>query len=438
MAKSNRFKICYIGGGSRFVVTLLHGLAAQAEAIKALGRPIEVALYDVDTRRAGDMARYAEIVARQTGLPLTTTVTDDRDQALRDANWVLFSAGIWQPVVDARERYLKPLGDVHGESGPAVIVESAALWPYLRNLAQDMKRLAPKAIFSTLVNPTDVMAAAFQQAFGIPAIGICVEVGGLKGWLAYNLEVDDRQINLEHVGVNHIGWVSRWTVNGQDGPAMLAAKICDRMQRDDWYPHCNEFVWTFQATGHIRSSPYHHWPIQGVWDDERQRRNDLWNRTCRPEGKGEYRQMMLGKALAEGTMIPEVDPARVHPEATPYTYPNTRWMLGALAVGLAGGSAGPVPLQVRNGQSNRYLPAQAWIEVPTMIEKGKVKPQAVPPLPEWLFNQTRTIALQRVEFVNWLAGQDPKGLSNGLLAMPNLAPLGKLLQLANDLPELVK
>ena len=353
---------------------------------------------------------------------------------------MLFSAGIWQPVVAAREKYLQPLGEVHGESGPAVAVEAAALWPFLRGLAGQMKKHCPAAVFSTLVNPTDVLAAAFQKAFGIPSIGICVEVGGLLGWLAYYLGVDDRKIRLDHVGVNHVGWVSRWKVAQRGGPAVLAEKIDARVARDDWYPHCIEFVHVFKATGYIRSSPYHHWPIQAVWDEEKKRRSELWATACLPPGKKthEYRQDMLAAALAAGRMIEEPDPVKVHPEATPYTYPNTRHTFGALALGLAGGSAGPVPLQVRNGPANRYLPAEAWIEAPTMIQKGKVRPRSVQPPPDWLFHQTATLALQRVQLANWLAGKDPAGLLNGLLAMPDVAPLHKLLTLAEQLPDLLK
>ena len=82
MSDSDRFRITYIGGGSRFVVTLLHGLASKAEALGRLDRPIELALVDVDTSRAAEMARYAEIVASQTQLPIETLVTEDSSACL--------------------------------------------------------------------------------------------------------------------------------------------------------------------------------------------------------------------------------------------------------------------------------------------------------------------------------------------------------------------
>ena len=47
---------------------LVHALASQAPAIAALGRPIELSLYDIDVRRAGPHAEYARVAARQDGL----------------------------------------------------------------------------------------------------------------------------------------------------------------------------------------------------------------------------------------------------------------------------------------------------------------------------------------------------------------------------------
>lgn len=436
MARPQNLRITYIGGGSRFVVTLLHGLACNAPVLKRLGTQIELMLLDPDTRRAGEMARYAQITARQTALPLTATVTDDRVEALRGARWVLLSAGMHEPIERARKLFESPNLQPYGEHAAGVAIEAAALWPYLRGLAADMKKQAPKALFSTLMNPTDVLAAAFQKAFGIPSVGICVEVGGLIGWLSYYLQVPEERIHIDHIGVNHVGWVSQWKIDGvKDAARFFWEKIPQRMNQDDWYAHPTFFVDLYRACGYMRSSPYHNWPFRTVWSEARQAQQERWAKACLPAGRtrSEHRQGALAEALAEGRMIPDFDPTRVHPEATPYTYPNTRHTLGALAVGLAGGKAGPVSLQCRNGRSNPWLPADAWIEAPTRIENGKFIIKKVKPLPEWLFNDTRTIAVGRIAIADWLAGRDPEGLTKGLLSQPLTGGLDDLLRVSAEL-----
>ena len=132
MSDNDRFRITYIGGGSRFVVTLLHGLAAKAEALGRIGRPIELVLVDVDTSRATEMARYAEIVATRTQLPIKTLVTEDTPGALEGAGWVIFSAGLWEPIQAARKKYAEDLGlPPHGESAPSLVAECAGVWGFL-------------------------------------------------------------------------------------------------------------------------------------------------------------------------------------------------------------------------------------------------------------------------------------------------------------------
>jgi len=437
MNSSVPFKIAYIGGGSRFVVVLLHGLAAQAKQLRALGRPIELALMDINTQRAGPMARYAEITASQTGLNLTTDVTDDRDRALEDADWILFSVGPWQEIRELRERLRKPLGNPHGESTPMAAIEAASLWSYMRLLAEDIHRLsAPQAAFSTLVNPTDVLSGAFERAFGIRSIGTCVEVPQLKTWLCHQLKVEYDDIHLEHIGANHVGWVSRWTVAGQDGSSLLSERLPDIMSPPDWEPSYEWFTSVFQATGYMRSSPYHHWPMLVDWDEDRERRRKLYRGAIKPLGT-EFRRGKLEKALAEGKMIEESMPPRVHYEHRMYNYMNTRHTLGALAVGLAGGSADAVPMQIQNGKSNPELPTNAWLEIPTSIENGIFRPQYVPPLPDWVFGQTNMLIHQRKLLMDWLVGEDADGLTKALMAWSDVVPVKPLLDLAEELPKIL-
>jgi hypothetical protein len=135
-------------------------------------------------------------------------------------------------------------------------------------------------------------------------------------------------------------------------------------------------------------------------------------------------------------MIDEADSTKVHPEAMPYTYPNTRHTLGAMAVGLGGGSTADWPLQVRNGKSNPTLPEDAWLEIPAGFEKGKLTPRFVQPLPDVIFNDTRTLILQRIAIADWLAGKDADGLAKGLLAMPLVEDLPVQFKIIDELGEL--
>ena len=160
-------------------------------------------------------------------------------------------------------------------------VDAAAIWPYMRDLAQEMRRLSPQAVFASVVNPADVLASAFQKAFGFTSVAVCVEVQGLCDWLSYYLRTPREHLELEYIGANHFGWVSRWNVKGvDDARKLMLETIPPRMRDDDWLPHASWFVTLYELTGYMRTSPYHTWPARRLWDESMQRQNQRWEAAC--------------------------------------------------------------------------------------------------------------------------------------------------------------
>lgn len=427
------FKIGYIGGGSRFVVTFLHGLAAYADSLKALDIPILLVLMDPNLPRAEEMAQYAEIVARQTGLPLRPKVTDESAVAVDGAHLVIYSAGVQERLNAFRARFAALLdGDVEPDSCPGMAMEGVAHWEIVEKLAEEVRRLAPNAIFCTLANPTDVLAAAVERRFGIRSIGVCVEVPQLKRWLAVHLRVRVEDIEMDYIGVNHMGYVVRWTVSGRDATSLLRERLMQMMESDEWDPWNDAFAHFFLATGYLRTSPYHHLPYRQDWDEEMQKRRRAFYERY-PIGWEEHPQKELMKALADRRMIPEDDLDTPSNMLTPYPYPDVRHTLGGLVVGLAGGSSGPIPLQVRNGKSNQNLSPDFWLELPTYIRHGELIPQTVSPLPTWILEQIGLFAYQRSLLADWFAGKDAEGLMKALLFLPGHFPLKGLLTFVQKL-----
>lgn len=414
--RDRALKIAYIGGGSYFTQHLLHGLAARAEAFGELGRSVELVLMDIVVANAEPRRRYAEIVARRRGLDLATTVTDDRPAALDGADWVLFSIGAPRQRSEAFAGVCEPLGEVSCESGPAAAAEAAAIWPVLAEIAGEMKRRAPNALLSTLVNPTDVLAGAFQKAFALRAAGMCVEVPQLQCWLAGYLNLRPRDIVLEHVGGNHVGWVTRWTAAGQDGDPLLARVLDEVRGTDRWNPNWDWFADAFRRFGHMPTSPYHNWPHQRVWDEAGQQR---YHAAQGPHQGREHRRRVAEEALAAGEMVGEREPPDVPYEHRSFNWLNTRHTLGAVAAGLAGAATQCVPLQVRNGGTNPPFAADAWLEVPTRIDNASPSPQSVPQPKAEALALLEPIVRQRTLLADWLAGGDESALRAGLLAFPD-------------------
>jgi len=84
-------KVACIGGGSLFLPSIYNGIAREATTLREAGEAIDFALYDLAPERAERMARYAAIVAKGAGTPLSASVARSLEEAIDGANLVYLS-----------------------------------------------------------------------------------------------------------------------------------------------------------------------------------------------------------------------------------------------------------------------------------------------------------------------------------------------------------
>lgn len=184
-------KLAYIGGGSLFVPSIINGIG-QVIARAAEPFEVELSLYDVDPAKAQRMQAYGEVVQKAWHVPLTARAVGTRDEALAAADVVFVS--VWLREEHERLRSLEEgLGFRLAEEGPGVAGWALACAPWSLEVATDMRAHCPQALFVTLMNPTDVIAGIVGKAGGVQAAGLCVEVDGPRGALAYTFRVHTRR-----------------------------------------------------------------------------------------------------------------------------------------------------------------------------------------------------------------------------------------------------
>lgn len=434
-------RVCYVGGGSLFVITLVHGLLEYAEELRTAGATVEIQLVDIEPAACESNKAYAEMAARHAGIDVTVGITADRRRALQGSDLVICSVGASAATKQQRRDLLAPFGAIHGETAPAVATEAATQWAFYSDLAQDMCDLSPSAWLCTLVNPTDVVAGALARRFGITAFGLCVEVGNLHGWLAYYCDTPAKRINIDHIGANHLGWVTRIGLDGRDGLAALRAIAADLPNRHDWNPAFDWLLEVFLRTGCLRQSPWHAWPYtNGLDEPERRKRLDSFlsrygfDRSKRRESC----RRAAEAAVASGRPIVVGDePCAGFGYNAYYPYPMTRFSLGAMVAGRAGCPTGVIPLQFQNGGAYRYLPERAWVEAPARILSTGPAPLAVRQPDDTVFSFTSMQVARWTALADWLSGEDLSGLDRALLTDPTDGSLEANGRLADQLRDVV-
>ncbi len=416
-SENSHVKLACIGGGSMFVPSIVNGVGA-ALLENAVSYEVDIALFDIDANRAVVMSDYARVVRDAWNVPINASVSDSRHKALEGADVVLVSVRL--PEQDRFEELLESLGIYAFEPDPAISAVASA--PWCLDLAAEVEKLCPDALFVTLMNPTDVLAKVVHTGGGISAIGLCVEVDQLRAELAQYFDVNVGDITFKHAGVNHDGWVLELEVAGQDGYSIWKDRWNEIEDHPDVHPGNLWLRPVIELTGHLRTSGHHYWPLTLDPTPEYER-----VRSAR-QGLQPDRSQALQDAVQ--TRIPISDPPKTLTSRSKLLYPHTGRTIGRLLASFATGKENVLPLQVMNRGSIANFPDDVVVEVPTRVQGRSIVPIQVGILPDWLGGYTRLLAIQRKLVAEYILCRDLSVLKQALATLPMFGSVQKLLQLA--------
>ncbi len=417
-----KVKVAYIGGGSLFVPSVINGIS---KAMKDSNQEynVELVLFDIAPEKQEPMKDYGDLISDYYKIPLYVSTSDDRKKAIEGADIVIISVSLKEEL-DKLNNIVRQIGLASWHpDGLGVIGEAILLAPFHRNLARDIKDLAPNSWILTLVNPTDVLSGFMNKAFGVHCLGLCVEVDGLRGALGYYFNIDPGKITIYHAGVNHDGWVLDIIVEGRSVYKDWLERFTEIIKDPNFHPGNYMILVISQLTNHIKSSGYHNWPyrIDSIPHDE-----IIWSRW---RGKRERHINALRKALKE--RIPIRDPEHIHPEDSLLNYPLTGESIGRLIRSKVLNTNEIISLQLKNNGSISNFPSECIVEVPVLVNANVIKGISMGDLPDWLGGYTKLLAIQRYLIIEYLIEPDLKKLKQALSVLPMLENTENLITFAN-------
>lgn len=215
-------KIAVVGGGSTYTPELVDGIARRSTRLTA----DELALYDIDPSRREIVGGLADRMLRRGGWAGRLNVTGNRDEALDGADFVLIQlrvGGQQARLVD--ETLPNKFGAIGQETtGPGGFAKALRTVPVLLEIAEEVsRRSAKEAWIVDFTNPVGIATRALLD-HGHRAIGLCNVAIGLQRRFAARFGVDPDEVELEHVGLNHLSWERQVRVAGVDRlPELIAA-----------------------------------------------------------------------------------------------------------------------------------------------------------------------------------------------------------------------
>ena len=354
-------KVTVVGGGSTYTPELVDGIARLRDVL-----PVDMlVLADPAAERLEVVGAMARRMLARADHPAQVVTTSDIDAGVTDADAVLLQLRVGGQAARMQdESWPLECGCIGQETtGAGGLAKALRTVPIVLEIADLVgKRAAENAWIVDFTNPVGIVTRALLQA-GHRAVGLCNVAIGFQRWFAELLSVQPDDVQLGHVGLNHLTWERSVTVRGRDVlPELVerhAAAIADRVDQPEWL---------IRQLGVVPSYYLHYF-----WN------HDAAVRAARGAQSRGARVAEMEQTLLEMYADPSVDtkPALLGERGGAYYSEAAINLLASLTA-----DRGDVQVvNLRNDGTLPFLPDDAVVEVPATITTNGAAALPVDPLP---------------------------------------------------------
>lgn len=215
MEKKESVKIVTIGGGSSYTPELVEGFINRYDTL-----PIkELCLVDIPEgkEKLETVGALAQRMVKKAGLPMKVTLSYDRKEALKGADFVTTQMRIGRlPARILDERIPISHGMIGQETnGAGGMFKAFRTIPVILDIVKDIQEICPDAWLINFTNPAGMVTEAIYRYTDFKrAIGLCnVPVNMVSGF-AKMLNAKEEDVTIEIQGVNHFIFATDVFVNG--------------------------------------------------------------------------------------------------------------------------------------------------------------------------------------------------------------------------------
>jgi 6-phospho-beta-glucosidase len=389
-------KVAVVGGGSTYTPELVSGLSRlDVDAF---------VLHDIDAERrevVGGLAGRMLDAQRYGG---TLEVTDDLDRAVDGADFVLVQIRVGGQAARLVDETMPLACGCIGQetTGAGGLAKALRTVPVVLEIADRVRALSNAAWIVDFTNPVGIVTRALLD-HGHKAIGLCnVAIGFQRRW-ARELGVEPHRVVVDQVGLNHLTWVRRVLLDGDDvlprvlaehGDELAAELELPRRLLDELGVVPSYYLRYFYAHGEVLREQ-----IDGVPRAQRV-----------AEIERGFLDMYRDPALVEKPTLLEQRGGAFYSEAA----------LG-LVESLVSGDGAIHEVDVRNAGTLAGLAADDVVEVPARVTRAGAEPLEQEPLAPELLGLTQHVAAYERLALRAALTREPVDVKKALLAHPLIA-----------------
>ena len=353
-------KVAVIGGGSTYTPELVEGLANRRARL-----PIdELVLHDIDADRRDLVGGLAGRMLRRMEWDGRLTLTGDATAAVDGADFVLIQLRIGGQAARLLDETLPlPFGTIGQETtGAGGFAKALRTVPVILDLAELVRsHAASDAWIIDFTNPVGIVSQALADE-GHRAIGLCNVAISLQRRLAERIGVEPDRLILDHVGLNHLSWITAARVDGVDRLPELLDRHGASIAEDLRLP--------VEQLRELGAVPSYYLRYYYAFDEVLAEQRSGHSRA--EEVMGLERQLL--DMYADPTL--DTKPALLNDRGGAFYSEAAAQLLASLY----DGAGDTQVVDVRNGTALAGLAPDEVVEVPARIDRHGAHPVAQPPM----------------------------------------------------------
>jgi len=199
------------------------------ESLIVKGGEWDVRLVDIDPQCLEIATLLSRRLVELYDAPVTISGSLNRREVLLGADAVVSTIGVggrraWEKDVSIFRQFnvYQSTGDTYGAGGVSRALRTI---PVLVEVARDIERLCPSALFINFTNPMTVNCRAVAKVTSANIAGLCYGVTWYEHFLARFIGVPWSEVRCRAIGVNHFTWIIEFLYKGEDAWPLVRQKM---------------------------------------------------------------------------------------------------------------------------------------------------------------------------------------------------------------------
>jgi len=336
-------KLAVLGGSSIATPLLVQELIKRPDRSS-----FEICLIGRTKDKLEMVAAAGKSLAEKADVPLNISMETDPRKGLEGADYVLNQIRVGGYQARAYdERFPKQFGILGEETfGPGGMSNALRTIPVVLDYCRMIEEVCPQALVLNLTNPNSYIQYAASRYSKVNIVGVCDSPIGIAEGIAAMLNAPLKELWVQYVGMHHFGWVMKVFWNGRD----MMPEILEKLEHVPGLPVDVEIA---RAIGGIPTTYFRYY-----YHSNRVFEKQKTQEKVRAEQLMELEAQVLSDYESKGGMPASLNQRGAH------------WY-GAIVVPVmlahANNTNETFILNVVNGTTIPWMPAQAIIETPTLV-----------------------------------------------------------------------